>query len=78
MAWRRDSAVTGYQVVIATNKSFRSNKKSKVLPKNKMTSCTFKNLKSKKTYYVKVRSYKSVKGGVVYGPYSSVKKIKVK
>lgn len=78
VAWRRDSAVTGYQVVIATNKSFRSNKKSKVLPKNKMTSCTFKNLKSKKTYYVKVRSYKSVKGGVVYGPYSSVKKIKVK
>lgn len=78
VTWKRDSSVTGYQVMIATNKSFRANKKSKVISKNKTTSCTFKNLKSKKTYYVKVRSYKSVKGGVVYGPYSSVKKIKVK
>lgn len=78
VTWKRDSSVTGYQVMIATNKSFRANKKSKVISKNKTTSCTFKNLKSKKTYYVKVRSYKSVKGGAVYGPYSSVKKIKVK
>ena len=35
-------------------------------------------LKKKKTYYVRVRGFKSYKGKKYYGKWSSVKKIKIK
>ena len=38
---------------------------------------TIKKLTRNKTYYVKVRAYKTVKGKKIYGAYSSVKKVKV-
>lgn len=44
----------------------------------KKTSCTIKKLKSKKTYYVRVRAYKNVKGKIIYGKWSQIKKMKVK
>ena len=40
---------------------------------------TVKSLSRGKTYYVKVRAYKTdVKGNKIYGSYSTVKKVKVK
>ena len=42
------------------------------------TSKTIKMLKKGKTYYVKVRSYKTVNGVKYYGAYSAVKKVKIK
>ena len=42
------------------------------------TSATVKNLKSGKTYEVKVRAFKKVNGTNYYGAWSAVKKIKVK
>ena len=38
---------------------------------------TIKKLTKNKTYYVRVRAYKTVKGKKIYGAYSSVKKVKV-
>ena len=35
-------------------------------------------LKSKKTYYYRVRAYRLVNGKTIYGPWSSIKKITVK
>ena len=65
---------TGYEVSIATKKNFKSNFKMATTTK---TSSTFKKLK-KKTYYVRVRAYKTTADGSVYGNYSDVKKIKIK
>ena len=42
------------------------------------TSKTLINLQSKKTYYFKIRAYRTVSGKKVYGPYSAVKSIKIK
>lgn len=77
VTWKRNSKASGYQVQIASNKSFTKNKKTATISKNKTTSKTFKKLK-KKTYYAKVRAYKKVSGQKLYGSYSKVKKAKVK
>lgn len=77
-AWKKDSKVTGYQVLIAQNSKFTKGKKAATVKTNKTTKKTFKKLKSKKTYYVKVRTYKKSGKTTLYGPYSSAKKVRVK
>lgn len=75
--WKKDKTVSGYQVQIAINKKMTKGRKLVKVSKKK-TSCTIKKLKSKRTYYVRVRAYKNVKGTVVYGKWSITKRIKVK
>lgn len=66
----------GYQIVYATNKKFTKGKGKKL---TKKTTLTIKKLRSKKTYYVKVRAYNvKANGKKVYGKFSKVKKVKVK
>lgn len=76
--WKKDSTVSGYQVVIARNSKFTSGVKYSVISGNSTVSKTFTKLRSKATYYVKVRAYKTISGKKYYGSYSSIKKIKVK
>ena len=77
VTWKRDSKVSGYKVVYATNKKF-TKPKSVTIKSNKTTTKTIKKLKSKKTYYIKVRSFRTVKGKRIYSAYSKVKKVKIK
>ena len=73
------SRITGYQVQVATNKSFTQNKKKKTVKGYKNISKTITGLKSKKTYYVRVRTYKDAGLPVnIYSTWSPVKKVKVK
>ena len=51
---KKVDAAKGYQIVFATNKSFK-NSRSTTISK---TSKTVTNLKKNRTYYVKVRAYK--------------------
>lgn len=74
--WKRDKKVSGYQITYADNKKFKK-AKSVTVKKNKITSVTIKKLK-KRTYYVKVRSYKLSAGEKIYSSYSKVKKVRVK
>ena len=74
----KDTKASGYQVMVAYNSKFTKGKKTVLLTKNTKVTTTIKNLKSKKTYYVKVRSYKTISGKKYYGSYSKVKTIKVK
>lgn len=46
--------------------------------KQKTTKYKVKKLKAKKKYYVRVRTYKTVKGKKVYSSWSKVKSIKTK
>ena len=75
--WQKDSQAGGYQVQYALNSSFTSSKKTKAVGGSK-TSVTLTGLKSKKTYYVRIRSYKKVSGSKWYSSWSSVKKVKTK
>ena len=78
VSWKKDSKVSGYQVLYATNKKFTKGKKTVNIKSYKTAKKLVKKLKSKKTYYVKVRSYKTVDGKKLYSDYTSIKKIKVK
>lgn len=78
VTWKKVSGAAGYQIVIATNKKFTSGKKTITVKSGKITSKTISKLKKKKTYYVKVRAYKTSKGNKVWGNYSNVKKVTVK
>ncbi|MCD8019839.1 MAG: metallophosphoesterase family protein [Clostridiales bacterium] len=66
--------VTGYEITYSLKKNFSNSKTKKT---TKLTA-TLKNLKSKKTYYVKIRAYKKTGSTVIYGKYSKVKKVTVK
>ena len=66
----------GYEVVYSTNKKFKKSIKTKT---TKALSVTLKKLARKKTYYVKVRAYKTDSTGTkIYGQYSKVKKVRIK
>lgn len=70
------SGATGYEIVYSTDKKV---KKNRTTVKTKAKSRTLKGLKKGKTYYVKVRAYKTDSTGlVVYGKYSAIKKVKIK
>lgn len=64
--------VSGYQVVLATNKNFTKGVKKVTVSGSKSVSKTVSGLTKGKTYYVKVRAYKTVNGKKVYGLYSKV------
>lgn len=74
--WAKYSGATGYEIECATDKNFKKNKTKLTVSKSK-TNAVVKKLKAKKTYYVRVRAYKTVNGVKVYTGYSSVKKIKL-
>ena len=78
ITWKKDKKASGYKIVYARNSKFTKSKKTITVKGYKTYKKTIKKLKSKKTYYVKVRAYKTVSGKKYYGAYSKVKKIKVK
>ena len=76
--WKKVSGVKGYQIQVATDKKFKKNKKTVTVKKQKTTKVTIKKLKAKKKYYVRIRTYKTVKGKKIYSSWSKVKKVKTK
>ena len=78
VSWKKDTKATGYQITYAQNKKFTKSKKNVTVKSYKTTSKTIKKLKKGKTYYVKVRAYKTVSGKKLYGSYSAVKSVKIK
>lgn len=76
VTWKKAASVcSGYQVVIAQNSKFSKGvKKIAVSGKNAVTK-KITGLTKGKTYYVKVRAYKTVNGTKVYGAFSIVKKV---
>lgn len=76
--WKRQSnkmsktRITGYQIQLATNPEFTANKKTVTVKGYKNTSKKVKKLKSKKKYYVRVRTYKTISGTKYCSPWSNV------
>ncbi|MBR4116725.1 MAG: fibronectin type III domain-containing protein [Clostridia bacterium] len=76
---KKSTQVTGYQIEYSTSKTFKDKyTKSKTIKKYSTTSVTLKSLKAKKTYYVRVRTYKTVDGKKYYSAWSDYKAKKTK
>lgn len=78
VTWAKISGVKGYQIQYSSDKKFKKNNKSVTVTKQKTTKATVKKLKSKKKYYVRVRTYKTVNGKKIYSSWSKVKSVKTK
>ena len=79
LTWvKADGNVDGYQILLAANKKFTAGKKSVIIKRPAAAAKTIKKLKSKKTYYAKVRAFKKVDGKNYFGAWSKIKKVKVK
>ena len=77
ITWKKVSGASGYAIYRSTSKN-GSYQKIKTLKSGSTLSFIDTNLKSKKTYYYKVKAYKSADMGNVYSAYSSMKSVKVK
>ena len=76
--WKKQAAqTTGYEIQYGLKKNFKG-AKVKTVKKNKTTKLTIKKLKSKKKYYVRIRTYKTVGGKKYYSSWSKSKRVKVK
>lgn len=83
VTWKKISSVTGYQIQVSTSAKFKKSvtKKYQVSGSRK-TSKVIKSLKSKKKYYVRIRTYKTAtvdgKKTTKYSGWSAKKTVKVK
>ena len=75
--WKKTGGNSGWQVQYSTNKKFRSGVRTVNL-KSSNTRLTVRNLKNRKKYYVRVRSYKKVGKQTWYSGWSNIKCIKIK
>ena len=78
VSWKKNTKVNGYQIQYTTNKKFKSGIKNVTIKKNKTTSTVLKKLRKKKTYYVRIRTYKKDGKTTYYSKWSNVKKVKIK
>ena len=80
-SWKKDKSVSGYQLQYSTKKNFSKAKKLK-LENAKSLSAAVEELKAKKKYYVRVRTYKTFTFGektkTFYSPWSKAKTVKTK
>lgn len=82
--WAKQSAkmpktrITGYQVQYSTDSKFTSENKTVTVKGFKKTSKKIKKLKSKTTYYVRVRTYMRTGGNTYYSGWSKTKSVKTK
>ncbi|MBR3785453.1 MAG: InlB B-repeat-containing protein [Firmicutes bacterium] len=79
--WKKVSnQATGYEVMYSTSKTFKkgTETKTKKIKKIKTTNLNINKLKAKKTYYVKIRTYKLVGKTKYYSSWSAVKQVKTK
>ena len=75
--WAQKGSATGYEIQYATNSKFTSAKKV-TITSNKTDKTTVSKLSGKKKYYVRVRSYTTVKGTKYYGAWSASKSVTTK
>jgi hypothetical protein len=76
--WTKKTAqTTGYQIQYSESSKFKA-ARTKTVNSYKKSSLTVKKLKSKKKYYVRIRTYKTVKGTKFYSKWSKAKTVKTR
>ena len=76
VTWKKVKGASGYEITYSLKKNYKKAKTVKVSAKK--AKVTLKKLKRGKTYYVKVRAFKTVEGNDYFGAYSKTMKVKVK
>ena len=74
-SWKKNIQAIGYQIQFAADSRFTKERKTVTVGKQSATRYKISGLKNKKTYYVRIRSYKRVGKKVLYSSWSTVKKI---
>ncbi len=71
-----DSHIMGYQVQLATNKKFTKGKKTLSIKGYRKTSRKISGLMKNKKYYVRIRTYQTIKGIRLCSPWSKTRAIR--
>lgn len=71
---KRSTQTTGYQIQYSTNSNF-TDAKIVTVSKNSTTSKTISNLSARKSYHVRVRTYRTVSGTKYYSSWSNKKTV---
>ena len=76
VTWKKNKKqTTGYQIQFALKRNFKG---AKIRTYEGVTKATVLKLKAKKTYYVRIRTYKTVNGVRIYSDWSKAKSVKAK
>ncbi|MCD7884658.1 MAG: leucine-rich repeat protein [Lachnospiraceae bacterium] len=75
--WTKKTKVTGYQIQYSTSSTFASGNTAVKVSGSTKVSKTISSLKKGTTYYVRIRTYKTVSGKNYYSAWSSVEKVKI-
>ncbi len=78
VTWAPSGVFTGYQLQIVTDTAFTKNVQTVKITNKKTTQYVFKNLKAKKSYSVRIRSYHLFEGMTYYGGWSEIRTVKTK
>lgn len=74
--WKKDKSVTGYEINVNKRKNFKKKSIGRKFKKNKTQTREWG--WNSRTYYFRIRAYKKIGKTKLYGPWSNVKKVKVK
>lgn len=76
--WKKQAVqTTGYQIQYSTGKAFKSGNRTVTVKKASAVSKRIGGLKKGKTYYVRIRTYKTVGGKNYYSSWSAAKSVKI-
>ena len=76
--WKADPQVNGYQVQYSTDPKFKKDSRHETMKQNQVQQCTLQKVTAGKTYYVRVRSYKTVGNKKLYSEFSKKTIVKIK
>ena len=76
--WAKNGKATGYQIQYSTSKKFSSGNKTTTVTKVGTVSKTIGSLAAGKTYYVRIRTYKTVGKTKCWSAWSATKNVKIK
>lgn len=77
VAWSKLSYATGYEIQYSTSSSFASGNKTVNVAGASNVSKVISGLAKNKTYYVRIRTYKTIAGKKVYSAWSAKKSVKI-
>lgn len=72
------SRITGYQIQLAANRRFTRNRKTVNVKGYRKVSRKVTRLEGGKKYYIRIRTYKTIKGKKYYSAWSKVRTIKTR
>ena len=79
VSWKKGKNITGYEIQYSTDMKFKATKSKSMLVTNKNTlNKKITKITGNKRYYVRVRTYRKVKGKKIYSAWSSAKNVKTR